>query len=135
MSIVEAFGADAKPRDLEATLRLEYRSKLLNPKWAAAMVTQGAGGAFEVSQRMTAMVGWAATAKVDKFVFDGAAERYALDPQMAATLRKNNPEAFKNVLRRLLEAAGRGMWDADDDTISQLKQLYSDADDTVEGVS
>jgi magnesium chelatase subunit H len=109
VSIVEAYGADVKPRELDATLRLEYRSKLLNPKWAKAMVSQGAGGAFEVSQRMTAMVGWAATAQVDKFVFDGAAERYALDPEMAAKLRQNNPEAFKNVLRRLLEAAGRGM--------------------------
>jgi magnesium chelatase subunit H len=104
VSIVEAFGGDdVPPRDLEATLRLEYRSKLLNPKWAQAMVAQGAGGAFEVSQRMTAMVGWAATAEVDKFVFDGAAERYALDPEMAAALRRSNPEAFKNVLRRLLQ--------------------------------
>lgn len=33
-SIVEAFGKDAKPRELEEVLRLEYRSKLLNPKWA-----------------------------------------------------------------------------------------------------
>jgi len=66
VSIVEAFGAEVRPRELESTLRLEYRSKLLNPKWAQAMVAQGAGGAYEVSQRMTAMVGWAATADVDK---------------------------------------------------------------------
>jgi len=67
-------------------------------------------------------------------VFDGAAERYALDPAMANKLRKSNPEAFKNVLRRLLEAAGRGMWEADPDTIEQLKDLYAEADDTAEGV-
>ena len=40
-------------------------------------------------------------------------------------------EAFKNVVRRLLEASGRGMWDADDETIEKLKSLYSDADDLV----
>lgn len=33
-SIVETFGKDVKPRELEEVLRLEYRSKLLNPKWA-----------------------------------------------------------------------------------------------------
>ena len=44
-------------------LRMEYRSKFLNPKWTAAMLEQGSGGAYEVSQRMTAMVGWAATAE------------------------------------------------------------------------
>lgn len=40
-------------------------------------------------------------------------------------------EAFKNVVRRLLEASGRGMWDADEETIDKLKSLYSDADDLV----
>ena len=33
-SIVETFSSDVKPRELEQVLRLEYRSKLLNPKWA-----------------------------------------------------------------------------------------------------
>ena len=80
-------------------LRMEYRSKFLNPKWRDAMLEQGSGGAYEVSQRMTAMVGWAATAGVDNFVFDQAAERYALDEEVAKRLQKNNPEAFKNVVR------------------------------------
>jgi magnesium chelatase subunit H len=31
-SIVEAFSKDVRPRELEEVLRLEYRSKLLNPK-------------------------------------------------------------------------------------------------------
>ena len=35
-SIVETFAKDAAPRELEEVLRLEYRSKLLNPKWAQA---------------------------------------------------------------------------------------------------
>ena len=59
--MIESFEREVKPRDLEETLRLEYRSKLLNPKWAEAMVAQGAGGAYEISGRMTAMIGWAAT--------------------------------------------------------------------------
>lgn len=56
-SIVESFGKEVKPRELEEVLRLEYRSKLLNPKWAQAMAAQGSGGAYEISQRMTAAVG------------------------------------------------------------------------------
>lgn len=40
VSIVEAFGRDVKPRELEDVLRLEYRSKLLNPRWARAMAVQ-----------------------------------------------------------------------------------------------
>ncbi len=142
LSVVEAFGAPSEKdkdaripvRDVEDVLRLEYRSKLLNPKWRDAMLNQGSGGAYEVSQRMTAMVGWAATAEVDNFVFDQAAERYALDEDVAKKLQKANPEAFKNVVRRLLEASGRGMWNADDETLEKLRDLYSDADDLIEQV-
>eukprot|EP00521_Asterionellopsis_glacialis_P007064 CAMPEP_0195282078 /NCGR_PEP_ID=MMETSP0707-20130614/1119_1 /TAXON_ID=33640 /ORGANISM="Asterionellopsis glacialis, Strain CCMP134" /LENGTH=1110 /DNA_ID=CAMNT_0040341029 /DNA_START=15 /DNA_END=3347 /DNA_ORIENTATION=- len=140
VSVIEAFGgpqsdSSVPVRDVEDVLRLEYRSKLLNPKWRDAMLDQGSGGAYEVSQRMTAMVGWAATADVDNFVFDQAAERYALDEEVAKKLQKANPEAFKNVVRRLLEANGRGMWDADDDVLDKLKELYSDADDMIEQAS
>ena len=35
-SIVETFSKDVRPKELEEVLRLEYRSKLLNPKWAKA---------------------------------------------------------------------------------------------------
>ena len=143
LSVIEAFGgasgdtstAKVPVRDVEDVLRLEYRSKLLNPKWRDAMIAQGSGGAYEVSQRMTAMVGWAATTKVDNFVFNEAAERYVLDEEVAQKLQKSNPEAFKNVVRRLLEAAGRGMWETDDDTLEKLRNLYTDADDLVERVA
>ena len=93
------------------------------------LALQGSGGAYEVSQRFTAMVGWAATSGVDNFVFDQAAERYALDEDVAKQLQESNPEAFKNIVSRLLEAAGRGMWSADEKTLDKLRELYSDADD------
>lgn len=140
LSVVEAFSSPNESeqkvpvRNVEDVLRLEYRSKFLNPKWRDAMIDQGSGGAYEVSQRMTAMVGWAATASVDNFVFDEAAERYALDEDVARKLQKANPEAFKNVVRRLLEANGRGMWETDDRTLEKLRDLYSDVDDTIEQV-
>ena len=33
VSIIEAFQKQLKPKELDEILRLEYRSKLLNPKW------------------------------------------------------------------------------------------------------
>ena len=45
------------------------------------------------SQRMTALVGWAGTTSFSEdWVFDQAAATYALDPAMAAKLKKNNPQ-------------------------------------------
>lgn len=139
--MIEAFGnpgaendAPVDVKDVEAVLRLEYRSKLLNPKWRDAMVAQGSGGAYEVSQRMTAMIGWSATASIDNFVFDQAAERYAFDKEVAVKLQRANPEAFKNIVRRLLEAEGRGFWETSRDKIDRLQELYAEADDRVEQV-
>ena len=44
-------------------------------------------------------------------------------------------QAYGNVLRRMLEAAGRGMWNAKPEVLSQLKDLYADMDDELEGVA
>ena len=135
-SFVESFSKDTTPRDLDDLLRMEYRTKLLNPKWAEAMVNQGSGGAFEVSQRMTALIGWGGTADfTDDWVYDQAADTYALDAEMAEKLRKANPEAFKNILGRMLEAHGRGFWDASDEKLQKLRELYELTDEELEGVT
>ncbi|KAI8464745.1 MAG: CobN/magnesium chelatase [Monoraphidium minutum] len=135
-SVVEAFGKDVKPRELEDVLRIEYRSKLLNPRWAEAMASQGSGGAFEISSRMTALLGWGATAGYsDQWTWDQASATYALDPEMAAKLRAANPQAYANVLRRCLEAAGRGIWTPDESVVEQLRQRFAEMDDELEGVA
>ncbi|ABO96227.1 predicted protein [Ostreococcus lucimarinus CCE9901] len=134
-SIVETFGKDVTPKDLDETLRMEYRTKLLNPRWATAMADQGSGGAYEISQRMTALVGWGATSGfAENWVYDGAHETYVEDEEMRDKLRKSNPQAFRNVVKRMLEAAGRGMWDADEETLENLRELFSDVEDEMEGV-
>ncbi|MFO5492522.1 MAG: cobaltochelatase subunit CobN, partial [Cuspidothrix sp.] len=135
-SFVESFSKDTTPRNLDDLLRMEYRTKLLNPKWADAMANQGSGGAFEISQRMTALIGWGGTADFqDDWVYDQAAETYALDPEMAEKLRKANPEAFRNILGRMLEASGRGLWQADNEKLDKLRQLYELSDEELEGVT
>lgn len=134
-SFVESFSKDTTPRNLDDLLRMEYRTKLLNPKWADAMVNQGSGGAYEISQRMTAMIGWGGTADfTDDWVYDQAADTYALDAEMAEKLRKANPEAFRNIVGRMLEAHGRGFWQASEDKLQQLRDLYDLTDKELEGV-
>jgi magnesium chelatase subunit H len=135
-SFVESFSKDTTPRNLEDLLRMEYRTKLLNPKWADAMANQGSGGAYEISQRMTALMGWGGTADfTDNWVYDQAADTYALDAEMAKKLREANPEAFRNIVGRMLEAHGRGFWQADNDKLQKLRELYELTDEELEGVT
>ncbi|HIK27497.1 MAG: magnesium chelatase subunit H [Oscillatoriaceae bacterium SKW80] len=135
-SFVESFSKDTTPRNLEDLLRLEYRTKLLNPKWAEAMANQGSGGAYEISQRMTALIGWSGTADfTDAWVYNQAADTYALDTEMANKLRQANPEAFRNIISRMLEAHGRGFWQPDAEKLEKLRQLYELTDEEIEGVT
>ncbi|MGK7936703.1 MAG: magnesium chelatase subunit H [Xenococcaceae cyanobacterium] len=135
-SFVESFSKDTNPRKLKDLLRMEYRTKLLNPKWADAMAEQGSGGAYEISQRMTALIGWGGTANFqDNWVYDQAADTYMLDAEMAKKLRDANPEAFRNIVGRAIEAHGRGFWDADEEKLQKLRELYNLTEDELEGVT
>ena len=135
-SFVESFSKDTNPRKLKDLLRMEYRTKLLNPKWAEAMANQGSGGAYEISQRMTALIGWGGTANFkDDWVYDQAVDTYTLDAEMAAKLREANPEAFRNIVGRAIEAHGRGLWNADEEKLEKLRELYQSTEDELEGVT
>ncbi|GAA6622662.1 magnesium chelatase subunit H [Scytonema sp. NUACC26] len=135
-SFVESFSKDTTPRNLDDLLRMEYRTKLLNPKWAEAMASQGSGGAYEISQRMTALIGWGGTADfTDGWVYDQAADTYALDGEMAEKLRQANPEAFRNIVARMLEANGRGFWQPSEEKLQKLRELYELTDEELEGVN
>ena len=54
-------------------------------------------------------------------------------PRPASSCRP--AQAFSNVLRRMLEAAGRGMWKADASTLQQLQEMYADLDTELEGIT
>lgn len=71
----------------------EMRSTDGDRRGPQAMAGQGSGGAYEISQRMTAMLGWGATTQFQEdWTWNQAAETYALDPEMAEKLRKANPQ-------------------------------------------
>ncbi len=54
---------------------------------------------------------------------------------MANKLREANPEAFRNIVGRMLEANGRGFWDADEEKLEKIKSLYEMTEDELEGVT
>jgi magnesium chelatase subunit H len=135
LNYIESYTAEARIDDLERVLRAEYRTKLLNPRWYEGMLKHGYSGATEISNRFTYMLGWDAVSdSVDDWIYTEAAKTYALDPQMRERLTKANPQAARNIAGRLLEANGRGLWRADDETIAQLKEIYADLEDRLEGV-
>ncbi len=136
LNYIESYTADTKIDDVDKVLRVEYRTKLLNPNWFEGMLKHGRSGAAEISNRFTYMLGWDAVSNcVDDFVYTQAAQTYALDAAMRDRLTQLNPQAMRNIVGRLLEANGRGLWQADGAMIDQLRDLFADLEDRLEGVA
>ena len=57
-----------------------------------------------------------------------------LTAQRRARLLDTNPNSFRKLVATFLEANGRGYWDASEDQIDRLRQLYMDVEDKIEGV-
>ena len=125
----------AKIRSLEETVRLETRTKTVNPKWYEGMLRNGYRGVAEIEHRVANTFGWSATANaVDGWVYEEIARTYVLDESMFERLRSLNPHATRNLAGRLLEASGRGFWDAGDAMTGRLREALSGIEDQLEGV-
>ncbi|RMZ52027.1 hypothetical protein APUTEX25_001221 [Auxenochlorella protothecoides] len=133
--IADTTTANAQVRSLGETVRLDARTKLLNPKWYEGMLSSGYEGVREIQKRLTNTMGWSATAgAVDNWVYDEANNTFIDDPEMAARLMQANPNSFRKLVATFLEANGRGYWEASEDQIEKLRQMYTDVEDKIEGV-
>jgi magnesium chelatase subunit H len=122
-------------RSLEETVRLETRTKTLNPKWYEGMLEHGFRGVAEIENHVTNTFGWSATADaVDDWIYAEVAKTYLLDDAMLERLRHLNPHSARSLTRRLLEAEGRGFWKADEEMLGRLREIFSDLEDQLEGV-
>ncbi|MBP2638853.1 MAG: Cobaltochelatase [Firmicutes bacterium] len=101
------------------------RVKILNPDWIDGMKRHGYKGAGDMAKRITHVYGWeATTGEVADWVFDDLAKTYVLDQDMREWFEENNPWAMEEINRRLLEAAERGLWEADPEVLDELKDTY-----------
>ena len=134
--IADTTTANAQVRSLNETIRLDSRTKLLNPKWYEGMLDSGYEGVREVAKRLNFTLGWSATSgSVDNFVYEEANETFINDPEMRKRLLDLNPNSFRRIVGTLLEVHGRGYWETSDENIEQLQELYQEVEDRIEGVT
>jgi magnesium chelatase subunit H len=127
--------ANAQVRSLSETVRLDARTKLLNPKFYEGMLSTGYEGVREIQKRLRNTMGWSATAgEVDNFVFEDANSVFIEDAEMQKRLLETNPNAFRDMVTTFLEANGRGYWETSEENIERLQELYAEVEDRIEGV-
>jgi cobaltochelatase CobN len=65
-------------------------------------------------------------------MYDCIAQRYAFDRDNSDWMREVNPWALHNIAERLLEAHQRGMWNAAEESVDKLKQIYMEMEGNLE---
>lgn len=121
-------------RSLSDELRRVVQGETQNPKFIQAMMNHGYKGASDMSNVVSHSFGWDATSDiVPDWVYEGYANKYALDTTVQEWMRDVNPWALQRIAEILLEAAQRGYWDASPKMLEDLQSLYISIEGVIEG--
>ena len=123
-------------RTAEEECRFIFRSKIDNPKWLDGLKKHGFAGAKELSKLFDFTMGWSATSDiVENWMYDDLAQRFVLDEETREWIKDENPYAMMAMLARLQEAVDRGFWDASDEMLERLKDIYMEFEERIEEIT
>ena len=124
------FGDSSDPsrpqvRSLAEEAARVVRTRVLNPKWLAAMRRHGYKGASEVAATVDHLFGYdATTGVVADWMYERVTKAYLDDPEMVNFYAESNPWALRSMAERLHEAIDRGLWE---DPSAQARQTIERA--------
>ncbi|MDD1724102.1 MAG: cobaltochelatase subunit CobN, partial [Methanospirillum sp.] len=122
-----------KTRTVPEEIRFLFRSRVLNPKWLEGLKPHGYRGVQELVANLEYTFGWDVTSDaVDDWEYQELAEHFLFNKETREWIEENNPHALQNMAKRLLEALERGFWDADEETIERLKEIYLESEEMLE---
>lgn len=101
------------------------RSRILNPKWFEGLTEHGYKGAQEISGMVDFVFGWDATSDIiEDWMYEKISENYLFNDERREWIKSVNPWAIHSMVERLLEAQQRGMWNAKEESLKKLRNLY-----------
>jgi cobaltochelatase CobN len=128
------FGDSADParprvRSLAEEAARVVRSRVVNPKWIAAMQRHGYKGAFELAATVDYLFGYDATTHVvEDWMYERVTDAYVGDPDVRKFFERSNPWALRAIAERLLEAHERGLWRATAGALDTLRSALLEAE-------
>lgn len=131
------FGDSSDPsrpgvRTLQGEALRVYRSRVVNPKWLAAIQRHGYRGGLEMAATVDALFGFSATTGiVTDWMFEGIAESFA-NGDAQRFLQRHNPWALNAIVERLLEAEERRLWAPQPETLERLRTTLLSSESTIE---
>ena len=96
---------------IDRAIAYSSQTRILNPKWIEAMLSHDYDGVREVAERVTNLLGLAATTgSIAEHIWHRIYEEYLANRGRLERMLKANPHAVKRIAEKLQEAALRGYW-------------------------
>lgn len=112
-------------RTLAEEFQRVVQGEALNPKYIKGMMEHGYKGALELAKRAMLSYSWDATSGVmNDALYNRITESYVLDPEVREWMQKVNPWALHEISETMLEARQRGMWNAPEEMLAELRDIY-----------
>ncbi|MDY6910806.1 MAG: magnesium chelatase subunit H [Chloroflexota bacterium] len=122
-----------KTEEIGEAIQRGVRTRMFNPKWIEGMLEEGYNGAQHMQERVDNILGLAATTgEVDNWVWEEIEDRYVLDKNIRSRLEESNPWALRNMIERLFEASQRGYWEASEERLESLRDIYLEMEGLLE---
>lgn len=131
--ITDTTGDRVRTETADKAIARGIRTRVLNPKWIDGMLAHPYHGGAEIAARFENVMGLAATTgDVESWIYDELDAKYVADPEMRARMAENNPHAYMNILEQLMEYHSRGYWNASEEQLDRIRQVYLDLENSLE---
>ncbi len=122
-----------KVEDARESVRRGVVTRTINPKWLDAMIKHGYNGVAKIADRVEYMLGLAATlGGVEDWMWDSIAESTVFNRERSEKMKRANIFAYRKLIKRLLEAAKRGYWKPEEESIEKLEEEYLETEGVLE---
>jgi len=134
MYITDTAGEGVVTESVEKAIARGIRTRVLNPRWIDGMLEHKYHGVQKIAERFENVMGLAATTNsVEEWIYDDLHKCYVEDEALRQRLQENNPHAYMDILEQLMEYYNRGYWQATDEQIEKIKQVYLELEGDIEG--
>lgn len=135
MSVIGCSADTSRPvfRTIEEESKFIFRSKVLNPKYEQGLRVHGFRGATEIKHMFEYIFAWDATSDIiENWMYDRLAKDYIVKEDVREWINEANPYAMRDMIDILMEAYDRKMWDASDDLLKELSDIYLENEEIIE---
>lgn len=133
MLVADSVGSSIHVMDVQTSLSKGIQTRVLNPKWIEGMMKHDYHGVNQISKRFENIVGFAATTgQVRSETFSQLEKTYVADEALRTRMQESNKWGYLSMLKRLAEANNRGYWNATEEELELLQDVWMETEGSIE---